>query len=727
MSLTQQFLIISILPLSFLGMGLYLRQSGLKRHELLQRWTYALVAVFVWATSVLRFYGGTTFPLSVTFTWGVVGKYAFSLTAVAILLATFSHLSIPRRHGQFSINLSLALIAIMFIFDYQIWPYQLPEVILAGQPIRHFDVWTAVWIASWLVPALAAWMLTQQVRASFPDSLYRNQMHYWLLVLVLFIIGGSLASIQQPGQPGWQEAGLLFVIIAFLAGTISIAQSHLPDLQLALRQLLVRLSGAIIVFVISWLTLFGVMTGVTNLREDTSPNLFLVLAAGFVAGFFMLVYRLVNELMRRLFLTGRSRREMALANYQDATAHFSEPEKLAQFFLHIIQSELGTEDAWFFVTEEGPAAKLVLRPLASLNDDIPSEAITFEGDSLFTAYLRENKVPLVQYDIDTLSSFDGMLPEEKALLTDWKRVLYVPLHAGSRLMGLLALGEKSIGQAYDRRDFQRLQALSPQISPLLAQAKNLASLRRVNDYVFGENQALTYEKQYLHEQLKLYERYISLVSPELRRPFIPISQKIEQIQAGLEEREADQAIATELSQEVEKLRLTLEQLIMIAGRIQAQGEFIFQQTDLDEITHQAINKLNTMAEARRVQVKYHSTETLPKVMGDAGRLQEAIQHLLHNAIKFNKIGGSVHLTYDLKGDQVCLRMSDTGVGIPQERMETLWQGFPQIQPNGSSRSPGLGLTLTQYIVAAHGGRLEADSQYGSGTVFSVYLPIAFDE
>ncbi len=723
MSLTLQFLIVSILPLSFLVMVWYLWQSGLPRRELVQRWTVVLLAAAVWASSVLRFYGGITFPLAVTFTWGVVGKYAFTVTAVALLLATFNQLSVPRKQSNFAVGLSIGLGIVSFALDCEIWPYAIPDQSVAGQTIRYFDLCIAIWITSWLVPTLAAWIVTRQVKVNFPKSLYRNQIHYWLLVLGLFIIGGALASIQHPGQPIWQEIGLIIVILAALTGTISIAHSQLPDLQVALRQLLSRLTGTFIIFGLTWLALSIIVRSVAELPEGSNSNLILILAAALLAGLFMGINRAVNAVIRRMFFPAVSKRKSIMSDYNEALGTLPDPNQLASLFLGVVQSELRADDAWLFAAEDDADTVLMLRPLASL-DKRPLETVIFDGDSLFATYLRYNHAPLVQYDIDTLSSFDDMSEEEKNALVQWNRVLYMPLHAGSRLVGMLALGEKAMGDSYNRKDFERLKMLAPQISPLLAQAQSMAELSLINEHIEANNRMLHYEKRQLHERLNLFGQYLAMISPQLKRPFIPITEQIEKIEASLPELQLEQQLIGDLTQQVHQLQTSLSQLIVISRRLQTREDIFFAEVGLDEIVQQAIRSLSTMAEARRVHMEYDPTVVLPTVFGDAEQLQEAFYHLLHNAIKYNKIGGSVQLNYTAENDVVCLHINDTGVGIPKERLEYIWQGLSPVDTNGNGRTPGLGLALTRYIVMAHGGRVEVESKYGAGSIFSVYLPTA---
>ena len=84
MTLTQQFLIISALPLSFIGMIVYLWRAQLKRRPLFLRWSLTLLSMAVWSSSVIRFLGGTTFSEVLIYNWGIVCTYALSFTAVCL-------------------------------------------------------------------------------------------------------------------------------------------------------------------------------------------------------------------------------------------------------------------------------------------------------------------------------------------------------------------------------------------------------------------------------------------------------------------------------------------------------------------------------------------------------------------------------------------------------------------------------------------------------------------
>ncbi|MCA9971017.1 MAG: hypothetical protein KC425_12415, partial [Anaerolineales bacterium] len=171
----------------------------------------------------------------------------------------------------------------------------------------------------------------------------------------------------------------------------------------------------------------------------------------------------------------------------------------------------------------------------------------------------------------------------------------------------------------------------------------------------------------------------------------------------------------------------IDTLINLATRVQVRREFDFNLVHLEDVIQRVLRNLATMAEARRVSIEYEPDRNLPAVLADAQQLQEAIQNLVHNAIKFNKIGGRICLETGIAGSDLYLQITDSGVGIPEERVETIWNGLAAIHTNGGPKRPSMGLALTHFIVAAHGGRVQATSQYGQGSTFTIFLPLVFDE
>ncbi|RMG98390.1 MAG: GAF domain-containing protein [Chloroflexi bacterium] len=726
MTLTQQFLLVSILPLAFLVMAIYLWRQGPQQRPIRLYWSLTLVLCAIWASSVLRFYGGVTFSVPLVFTWGIIGRYAFSLAALGVLVATVTHLHIHNGFERVAIAFNCLLLATTILLDPAIWPYKIPSFQIVSYTVRQFDLWAAVWIASWLMAILSAWLLTQQIRNSSERSYLHIQIQYWLLMLTLFWIGGGFASVQQPGQPVWQEAGVLIITLAMAIGTFGIAKTQLPELRLTIGRILSSLSGSLILFGLTWLALSFVVSTVQGLPAGANAELILIVAAALFAGVFTWSYRWVNRLTRRIFLPAVTRREEVLANFTEVIGNLPEPAQLGKLFLRVVQSTLATDEAILFVAEDGPKGQLILRPLASLDDVLP-ETADFSGQSPFTQHLRDFPVPLAYEDITTTPYFDEMPAQEREILAKWNRVLFMPLHAGKSLVGLLALGARFASEPYRREDLDTLQSLATQISPLLAQAQNLMSLRAINDYVFQLNQSLAREKQYLKELSDLYGRFINLISPELRRPFADIEQQIQQLQESETTDPMQHHQLHTIRRQIEAIKSPIDNLITLSGRLQRHANFHFELVHLNEITHNVVRSLEKMADARNVTIHFNPHTPLPAILADETQLREAIYHILHNAIKFNKIGGSVRLECGISGNELCLSIKDTGVGIPEERLKNIWDSFVRLSHNGAGRGSGLGLALARFIVMAHGGRINVESEYGAGSTFYIFLPLVFED
>lgn len=721
MTLTQQFLIIAILPVSFLMLAWFLLQARLRRRALAWRWLLTLLAATLWASSLLVPYAGAGWSPAVGYTWAVAGNYMLGLMAIGALWTTITFLSLPRAAGQAALTLSLILWLAAIGLDPAIWYYTIPDQLLAGRLVRHFDLWGAVWVTSVILPLLTAWYFTQRAVRHSLSSLHRNQLSYWLLALTLFLLGSGLAFNREMA---WQQLAALVLILGGLFGTLSATRSRLPDLRLGLRQFYARAVSTAVIFGLTWLGLWFIVQAVNSSTTPTQ-NLVVLFAAIFAA-IFEVVHYLLGVVTRRIFLPASADPAATLTDYTNLTGSLLEPLELSRLILKQVQMHLGTEDAWMMLAEEGPGGRLVFRPLANLTNR-KLTAVDFGPFSPFTTYLRDHFQPFSQYDLERLEEFENLSEWERGVLEEWQRVLYMPFQAGGRLVGLLGLGPKLGSEPYSNDDMRLLKELATHLSPLLAQATIVTNLRRVSDYAFEQSQSLVQENRQQQELLDLYHEFFKLISPDLRRPFTTIDREIQQLQDKLAEQPTNRHVAS-LEEHLGTVRTVLNNLIGVAGRVQKQNGFSLQPVHLDEVARHALRNLAPMAEARRVTVDLVVDSRLPVAYGDEQRLAEAVQNLLHNAIKFNKIGGGVRVECGTAGNELFVNIVDDGVGIPAERLAHIWNGFSDANSlNSSSKGPGMGLALTRFIVRAHGGRVEANSKYGAGSTFSIYLPIALEE
>ena len=116
------------------------------------------------------------------------------------------------------------------------------------------------------------------------------------------------------------------------------------------------------------------------------------------------------------------------------------------------------------------------------------------------------------------------------------------------------------------------------------------------------------------------------------------------------------------------------------------------------------------------------------VCGNEQMLEEMTCNLVENAIKYNKRGGMVRVTVRSDGESCVLRVSDTGMGIPQELQEKIFQRFyrPDKSRSKETGGTGLGLAIVKHVAIRHGGNVEVESDESLGSTFTVTLPLLDD-
>lgn len=736
MTLTQQFLLLAIIPAAFLALIWYGRRTPPRPPRLAQIWSLTLLLMAVWASSLLSYFGGTNLPLTSAFTWRGLGTYALALWGSGLLLTTLRFLEMPLRSHWWALLPGGLLWLGAAALDPAIWTYRLPTIFFrwrdGGVYWRHFDIWAGVWVLSGLLPAILAWRFSLRLARRLPQSHFRNQLTYWFLALSLFLAGMALSFTRVPGQLGWPQLGALICLLAAVLGTLSLAGAPLPNIRLSGRQVVALLADAGVVFLVVLLGIWFFSQQASDLGGLESASSQLLAAA-----LFTILLLLSLRLAQQAAAGGRQQRRWARSAPGSVIQHhlpdsdpygaLFDPETSGRWLLLRVQTVLHTEDPWLFTTEDGPDGRLLLRPLARArplttlsHQAIPT--LSLDSSSPFARQLRQQAAPIVQYDVDTVSAFAEMHADERLALRQLQRHLYMPLHAGTRLVGVLALAAKNSRRPYDRFDYLSLQTIASQAAPLLQQALSQATLYHAASYAFEQYQTVTYTSRYQTQLQALYGQFLDLLQPEfLRQPLLTLDEQVRRVQQQYPE-----ADLSPLQETSSHLRQTVDAIIGAKIRLEQQADFAFAPVQLDRVLRDALDSLAAMAEGRRVQIETAIAAPLPAIRGDRQRLQEAMRHLLHNAIKFNRIGGQVTVTCRPEGNEIAIHISDTGVGIPADRLDDIWMGFRRSPAPKTAGANGLrlGLPLARFIVLSHGGRIMAASDYGSGSTFSLYLPIS---
>ena len=220
-----------------------------------------------------------------------------------------------------------------------------------------------------------------------------------------------------------------------------------------------------------------------------------------------------------------------------------------------------------------------------------------------------------------------------------------PIRTMGQLIGVLAVGSKQSRDPYFESDIAYLAALADQTGVALQNARLFSELRAANKQMAGLNRDLEHANEQLQELDKLKSAFIGVITHELRSPFAALDFSMQLIQRyGLdnllpEQREQLQ----QLSEGLKRAQTLINNLITFASFLSKQGQLRMASVDLGQLAQETVKALEPIAGKRDVKMVLEISETLPQIYGDRERLAEAIYHLVHNAIKFNREGGSVTL------------------------------------------------------------------------------------
>ncbi len=230
----------------------------------------------------------------------------------------------------------------------------------------------------------------------------------------------------------------------------------------------------------------------------------------------------------------------------------------------------------------------------------------------------------------------------------------------------------------------------------------------------------------VEETSRLKDEFLALLSHELRSPLGAILVWLGLLQrGGLDSAESERALGI-----IERSARTLERIIedlLHASRIAAGGLMLIPQlVDLRGVVQVAVDAASGDASLKGLDLTW-SPEGPIWVMGDPGRLQQAVSNLLSNAIKFTPVGGKVDVSLERVDRNARLRVTDTGEGMSREFLPYAFERFRQ-QDSTSARAHhglGLGLYVVRHVIGHHGGAVTAESPgAGLGSTLTVLLPLA---
>ncbi|MEJ2559815.1 MAG: ATP-binding protein [Anaerolineae bacterium] len=301
-------------------------------------------------------------------------------------------------------------------------------------------------------------------------------------------------------------------------------------------------------------------------------------------------------------------------------------------------------------------------------------------------------------------------------------LLYVPLVAQDKVVGVLSVDNRTTPRTFSQNDVERLSALA-----------NYAVIALQNAWLHESLKAHAAQVEATYVELKelsqIKTQFVQDISHELRVPLTFIKGYVDLLregafgEVGLEQLEPLDIIA----ERTERITQLVSDMLTLQ-RLESEGIGLAQ-VNLTEIAHAAIDGARAAAQRAGLVIEEKGPDTLPTIVGDPDQLPRVFDNLLSNAIKFSPDGGLVTVRIHEEQNQVNVYISDTGIGISPENLEHLFSRFYRANESEGKHiaGTGLGLSIVKAIVEAHGGHVSVQSQEGQGSTFSFSLPKAGPE
>lgn len=233
----------------------------------------------------------------------------------------------------------------------------------------------------------------------------------------------------------------------------------------------------------------------------------------------------------------------------------------------------------------------------------------------------------------------------------------------------------------------------------------------------------------LQKEIKHKDDFLANTSHELRNPLhgiLNISQSI--LQNGSDRLDEKTYNDLELQLTIGyHMSRTLEDLLDVTRlkehRIQLQKDRL----DIQAIALAVVDMLKVLIDNKNIQLEVRISDDFPDVLGDKNRLIQILFNLLHNAVKYTT-EGIVTIDADIQGETARVHIADTGIGISEKALRTIFNPYEQVDSSMTAIGGGLGLGLSicKQLVELHGGTIKASSVQGKGSVFTFTLPLAGD-
>ncbi len=545
----------------------------------------------------------------------------------------------------------------------------------------------------------------------------RLQLGYMLVALAIF--GVAAVGTLMPMMQGDSFHALLPSLLSVLAPsliTYAIIKHQLWDIRTVIHKTALWTVASSLILIPVYLLL-----------RYIGPNLALggktLAVAGTVVllAMFALHFRLVQPWLNHLFARGRHDPARVLEAFNQEVVNLKGVKEVAHVLSETLKKTVYTSAVRFSVAEGAE----------QFTDVDEQTGVIFTLSPSTRSWLT---VYAAAVDASSLESYDTLQEPEQCelerLFAQRGTEVAQPLVHEGALIGLVELKEKQSLRAYTREDFRILEQIGPAVTVALANARLYDRLQDLTESLDHRVQQRTLELQQANEKLLVLDRqkskFFANITHELRTPLTMVLAPLEDMLLGGGAIKDDATVNELKVMHRNALRLLRQINALLDLARHDAGELRLKPTELRlyALVQSAVRSFRPIARRKRITIEAAPFSGDDAIVADGEKLDLVLGNLLANAVKFTPDGGSILLSVRELGANLRVAVRDSGIGIPQEHIERIFDRFAQVESGTTRRfeGAGIGLSLVKELVELHCGRVAVTSEVGGGSEFSVLLP-----
>ncbi|MFH1632151.1 MAG: ATP-binding protein [bacterium] len=637
----------------------------------------------------------------------VPANLAFSFGAVIIASFAWFVFLFPRKIAHYwwftipSWILGAVFIILPFIPSFLANPRIEDGHIVADFDPNLIGMWTLYYTGYFIV--ILVLLLVRTLKASGVD---RRRLWHIMFGFLLYFVPSVFTNLLLPivfNDWRWNNLGPIVIIfpVLFLLGAVR--RYRLLDIKWIVGK---SLFFSILIGLVLWL----VSTTALLLSTLVSQEFSMMIAAVLIVVLYGPITKCLETIISKVAHRGTY-----------------DPEKAQQEIFEIIRTvvelpvmvDLLSErfNNYFSVHE---IATIILRPKSDqvIHAKLEgfSRAILNETPALLKM-VKKHKFKLVELEeIKWLREFDqgmakrGHYKQDAALLERLKIATMVPLIIDGRIVGIVVFGTRRFDRALHNRDIKFLNIIRGAISPAVENAAKYAEIK----HLYAELSSLD----------KVKSEFIGVVSHRFRTPLSAIRWNLETV-LDTYGKQLDAEAYDAINNTHDRALFLINTLDRLFDSLEIErGTFKLKKTNFSAKKVLAPLAKETRANCQILGLEYTSKISPVEIYGDVERIAAICQSMLQNAQQYTTKGSIRFEVSQEKNGKIKIIVSDTGIGIPKEEIEKVFDKFYRAKNAVLTYTDGqgLGLYLTKVIVDAHRGKIDVNSEVGKGTTFTVTLP-----